>query len=110
MKQYKRSLRAGAGPRPRACSACARSRASMIANTRSMPMDTPTAGTSLPLNMPTSVSYLRAAGAWGRGFGAASTAYAATWAPCVAWPPPAASAAGTPMAHGGVMQRNATPA
>lgn len=31
--------------------------ASMMANTRSMPMDTPTAGTSFPLNMPTSVSY-----------------------------------------------------
>lgn len=40
----------------RACSACARSCASMMANTRSMPIDTPTAGTSLPLNMPTSVS------------------------------------------------------
>jgi hypothetical protein len=31
---------------------------SMMANTRSMPMLTPTAGTSLPLNMPTSLSYL----------------------------------------------------
>jgi hypothetical protein len=30
----------------------------MMANTRSMPMETPTAGTSLPLNMPTSLSYL----------------------------------------------------
>jgi hypothetical protein len=30
--------------------------ASMMENTRSMPIDTPTAGTSLPLNMPTSLS------------------------------------------------------
>ena len=38
--------------------AAARSRIcpSMMANTRSMPMETPTAGTSLPLNIPTSLS------------------------------------------------------
>jgi hypothetical protein len=39
-----------------AAAARSRRRASMMANTRSMPMDTPTAGTSLPLNMPTSLS------------------------------------------------------
>ncbi len=33
-------------------------RRSRMANTRSMPMLTPTAGTSLPLNMPTRPSYL----------------------------------------------------
>jgi hypothetical protein len=32
--------------------------ASMIAITRSMPMDTPTAGMSLPANCPTMLSYL----------------------------------------------------
>lgn len=35
----------------------ARACASAMAKTRSMPIDTPTAGTSLPLNMPTSLSY-----------------------------------------------------
>lgn len=39
-----------------AAAALSRSCCSMMANTRSMPMDTPTAGTSLPLNMPTSLS------------------------------------------------------
>jgi hypothetical protein len=44
-------------PAPQAA-ACACSWRSRMANTRSMPMLTPTAGTSRPLNMPTRPSYL----------------------------------------------------
>lgn len=45
--------------KPLAACASARLRASSTENTRSMPMLMPTAGTSFPLNMPTSLSYLR---------------------------------------------------